>query len=275
MNKIITISDSSYFKYGSPLLMTKKLVNGEYIIYTSGLNRKQEKILNKNNFTIKYVNKEDFDNKMQFLKFDFIKNNIDNNKECKGVTLVDFDTFFVKDWSSVYNDDFDIGLTVRNGRIKRKTLRAINNGGVIFTKNTDGGRSICEFALETMKAGGHKLLPEYDEVFKTFEPGSGYPEDRAWSRTNLRWWVDQVFMSALACHHLKKTKFKTIKDKEFFDFHGYKIGLFNCDIYNRLDPNPRDIPDIYNKKEAYIMHMKSKGRDEVSKLKLAIDKAIK
>jgi len=269
-NKVITLSDSNYFKYGDLFLLTRKLVDADFILYGPELTRKQHKTLDSYDIEYRHIDKDVFKNQMQFLKFELIKSNIDTSSGGDyGVTLVDFDTFFIKDWSHVFNKKFDLGVTVRNDFVKQKIYRAYANGGVVFARNTQKTYNLCEFAINVMKNGGDDHLKEYDYIFKTFEPGSDRPSHKVWSRENLRWWVDQVFLSSLVLYEFNRNKRrKTVKDSRLFDFHDYSVGLFSCNIYNKLDPKPVDVDNAFSSKgSVHIMHMKTKGRSKINSLR--------
>lgn len=255
MHRVITLSDSNYFDAGELFLKTKDRVNADFVLYGPDLNKKQVTILNNHNIEYIEVGETLFREEMQFLKFQFIMQQIERDGDCKydGFTLVDFDTFFINDWEHIFNYDFDSGITIRNKVVKRKkTLFAYANGGVVFAKHSAYG--LLHYAREVVINGYDKFLPEYDEIWKTLEENRSPLKTHY--RTTLRWWVDQVFLSSLALHYYKKYGYHQIKDPEFFDFIGTKIGLFNCDQYNAIDAEP----NASIVKNIYIRHLKSKGR---------------
>jgi len=262
MNKVITLSDSKYFNFGELFIKTRKFIDADFILYGPDLNKKQISILSSNNITYKKIEQKVFDEKMQYLKFKLLHDEIDNNLENEGITFVDFDTFFVKDWGDVFKLDMDLGVTVRKESIKTKLLRAYANGGVIFCKNSQRGLAVCKYALGVMKNGGDLTLKEYDTIFKTLE--NGRPAHKTHYRTTLRWWVDQVFLSSLVLR--AQSKKIRLKSGTVFKFGKYDIGLFDCKKYNRLDPSIKECRDIIRGKNSYIIHLKKQGREKVKKI---------
>lgn len=232
MNKIITMCSKDYFQFGHGLLNTRHLIDAEFVCYGPDLNGPQIEILNSNDIEYKQVNQNTWDNRMQSLKFQFLSNEISGGDG--GVTFVDWDTYFLKDWKHVFLDTFDLGITVRNENIKQnKTYRAWANGGVIFAHSSRNSFLLCELALDIIERGYSTALPEYDLIWKTLEEGRS-PE-KTHKRTNKRWWCDQILLSALV---MSKTKMD------------YSIKTFDCKQYNNIW---EETPD------SYIMHLKEKS----------------
>ena len=122
---------------------------------------------------------------------------------------------------------------------------------------------MCKYALKVMKNGGDKSLPEYDKIFKTFDPGSARPAHKCHSRKTLRWWVDQVFLSALV---LRGTGNSVVKNQKIFDFRGLKVCLFDSERFQKLDPQPSD----YTNKKVFILQLKRSGRSIISNFEKVI-----
>ncbi len=215
MHKVVSMVNEPYFKFGKAFLESRKNVNAEFVVYGPDLNTKQQSKLAKAD--IKYV-KCDYDlfhSQMQFLKFVFIDEQ--NTENGEGITFVDWDTYFIKDWGKMFDGGFDLGICLRNDYIKERILRAVSNGGVIFGHQTPKFKTVCKYARLTMEEGGHYGLPEYDEIWKTLEEGR--PKHKTHYRTNLRWWVDQVFLSSIALTHLRNNNWKPLRKKP----RGYKF----------------------------------------------------
>ena len=256
MFKVVTMSDSNYFDAGETFLKTRGRVNADFVLYGPDLIPEQIDILNKNN--VEYIKMDVglYKNRMQFLKFGIVKEQIvaDKNKKYKGFTLADFDTFFINDWNHIFDYDFDYGITIRNKMVRKRGLVSYTNGGVVFAKHT--AYNLLEFAEKIILAGKNKNLPEYNKVWLTLEVGN--PKHKTRYRTELRWWVDQVFLCALALRYFEKYGYRNIGlDPVMFDFNGTNIGLFSCDNYNVVD----SLPDIAYKKDIYIKHLKTVGRN--------------
>lgn len=252
------MSDANYFDCGKLFLETRHKVTADAVLYGPDLTDKQINILEKNNVEYIKVDSNIYKTQMQFLKFGFLTEQIvlDSNKEYKGFTLVDFDTFFINDWSHVFDYGFDCGVTIRNDRVKQRLLRAYTNGGVIFAKHS--AYKLFEFAKKTILDGRSKDLPEYDRIWKTLELNR--PAHKTHYRTALRWWVDQVFLSALALKYFEKYGYCKIGlDPIIFNFDGMKIGMFGCNNYNVLESKP----NVGYKKNVYIRHLKTTGRESL------------
>ena len=262
MNRVITFTDKNYFHFGELFIKTRHLVNADFVLYGPDLTEEQRSILKHNDITYLPIDEKDFQERMQYLKFELLRKNLDEVDEGDGISFVDFDTFFVKDWGNVFQQDIDLGITVRRDFVKKGILRAYANGGVIFCKNSKKGRAICDYAMKVMANGGDKKLAEYNTIFKTLEEGR--PAHKTHYRTTLRWWVDQVFLSSLVLR--AKNRGVKLQNNSIFDFGKFRIGLFDCKHYNKLDPSYSECKSIINKKSAYIIHLKKQGRDIVSKI---------
>ncbi len=251
--KVITLCNKDYFKFGKLFLETRKNVDADFIMYGSNLTKDQKAQLKHHSIAHVNVPASEFETKMQFLKFKMLMEHPGETR-----TLVDFDTLFLKDWPEVFETQFDLGITVRNEVIKAgRQPRGYSNGGVIFCGREKSADDICAFALKVMEKGKHKLLPEYDQIFK-FGLEENRPKHKTWKRENLRWWCDQVFLSSLVQRYFNvRGKRKTIKGHVFYDFGSYRIGLFSCSKYNLIDPNSGHV----RKGKACILHLKTQGRN--------------
>lgn len=272
MRKVISYTDKDYFQYGKLFIRTRDAVNCNFVVYGAGLTKDQISVLADNNIEHKPIDENEFQSKMQFLKFSLMSDENDGSGD--GISFVDFDTFFLNDWWHIFNQDIDLGVTVRNNFKDRVgQARAFSNGGVIHSKQTESGKKMCQYAIDTMQNGGDKNLPEYDDAFKQIESAtSNRPKNKTWERENLRWWCDQMFLSAFVWRYYKKNGHKNISNNVIIDDLGYKIGLYNCDLYNRLDANPNDLKRVLlSDKKVYIMHLKNKGREIVNPIGKILD----
>lgn len=248
---VVTMSDRDYFGCGELFLQTRHKVDADFVLYGPNLTAEQIKILEDNNVIYNKLDPSLWETQMQFLKFDLLLREInrysDRYVQPNGVTLVDFDTFFINDWGHVFDYDFDFAVTVREGM--KNMSRAFANGGVVFVKPS--GKGLLEYAQKLILAGNDDDLPEYDAIWKTLEQGRA--SHKTHYRTQLRWWVDQVFFSAL----VKRYGYKKIgKEPDIFKFLDYNIGLFSCNHYNVLDSHPV----VTFEDDIYIRHMKTIGR---------------
>jgi len=258
MFKVITLSDSNYFDSGKLFLKTREVIKDmDIVLYGPDLNKKQLKTLKNHNISYEKLDKEEWDTKMQFLKFDMILNELkkDVDKKYKGFLLIDWDVFFVNDWSHIYNYNFDLAIITRPDEIKRRILRAYGCGGGFFFKYS--AKELFEYGKKVILNGGDELLPEYDRIWKTLE--SGRPAHKTHYRTTFRWWVDQVFISSLVLRFMEETKYqvKFGLNPLFTNFNRFKIAFISEKNYNVLNSKPvikKERSDIF------IRHLKESGR---------------
>lgn len=256
--RVVTMSDSNYFDCGKLFIGTRRKVDADFVLYGPDLDMDQLMELRTNNIDYSKLDKKLFRERMQFLKFDLLLDQINIDKDCEydGFSLVDFDTFFINDWKNAFDHDFDIGVTVRNDMVRKKCLRAYANGGVVFVKRS--AARLLNYAKDTIIKGGYEGLPEYDTIWKTLE--NGRPKHKTHYRTELRWWVDQVFLSSLVLRYFETNGYHKIGlEPVFFDFGRFKVGLFSCNYYNVLESKPI----ITKEKNVYIRHLKTTGRNSL------------
>jgi len=244
MNKVVTMSDSKYFEYGSMFLKTRHRIDADFVLYGPDLTEEQIETLSIFNIEYKKCSQDDWDNKMQYMKFEFVKNEIDHaNDDCELITFCDFDTFFVNDWSNEIYKDTNLAITIRKDMIKKKCLRAYANGGVFMVGVNKKGYELLEVITFVVSNPNTPsiITKQYNEIWNTLE-SEKRPEHKRHYRTNLRWWVDQVALSAFV--RAGKKRFKK-----------YNIQLLPCEKFNVLESEPTmDIED-----GIYIRHMKTKS----------------
>jgi len=236
MNTVITMCDSNYFQYGQKLLETRNKVKADFFCYMPDATPEQIETLREYGINHKKVNHDTFKTEMQLLKFVIVK---DAMSLCgKLITYVDFDTYFVKDWGHIKDIDFDIGITIRNEFIKTNIYSwAWSNGGVIFAKNNLTALNFFDDAInEIVKPG---KFQEYNDIWDKLESPTR-SENKRHYRTDLRWWVDQVYLSAVVMNRINNPVSSFQKK--------YKIKQFDCAEYN----------NIYgvNQAQSYIIHRK-------------------
>ena len=264
MFKVITMTYSNYFGAGKLFLKTRNRIDADFILYGPDLTGKQIDILRANNVSYIKVDENIYKTNMQFLKFPFIKEQIelDVDKKYKGFTFTDFDTFFINDWKHVFEYEFDFGITIRNDQVRNKCFRAYANGGVMFAKHSAKELLLC--AEKVILDGNPTNLPEYNIIWNTLEKGR--PKHKTHYRTVLRWWCDQIFIASLALNYFNKNGYCKIGATPIiFDFERTKIGMFGCEYYNVIGPGT----SIDIKKNIYIKHLKARGRKS-----LGVDKTV-
>jgi len=253
MHKVITMCNKAYFQYGTAFLQTRNMINAQFVCYGPDLTDDQIKILYDHNIGYKKVEQELFDEKMQALKFVFLASEMDNSYDNDLIAFCDFDTFFVSNFTQLANEyDFDFGVTFRSDMIDRNCLRAFANGGVIFARKNRIAANLTGHAYQLMRDGYYKELPEYDEIWHTLEHGR--KPEKTHLRTNMRWWVDQVFLSALAYKYYK-TVGKGIYSG-YLKYNAAKIKFFNCNRYNFIDATTECLQQ-YKDSGVYIGHLKN------------------
>lgn len=269
MFKIITLSDSNYFDSGKLFLKTRNVVKShDIVLYGPDLNKEQLKQLDKYNISYEKLDKKEWDTKMQFLKFDMILNELkkDIDKKYKGFLLIDWDVFFVNDWSHIYNYDFDLCIVVRPDEIKRRILRAYGCGGGFFFKHS--ARGLFKYIQKVILNGGDEGVPEYNKIWETLEKGR--PVHKTHYRTSLRWWNDQIAISSIVLRFMEKTNYKEkfgIKPL-FTNFNGYKIAFVSEKNYNRIKSNAV----VKKEKDIFIRHLQFHGRKQLVGAKKAMIK---
>ena len=232
------MSDETYFPNGRWFIETRERVSADFLLFTpseKGLSEYNREQCNKNNIDIQEVTQDTWDMMNQSLVFYYF---LYTYQDYDYLTFCDFDTFFLNDWQkSVFKHDFTIGITTTEGYPQWNYIRSKANGGVLFLKNTDQTEDLLNFCIDCITKGGHSLLPQYDQIWKTLEDPKR-KESKRHTRTNFAWWCDQVLLSAFVIN----TKFNTKN--------------FPCKKYNALDSRPDTtvIPDIY------IKHLKGKNR---------------
>lgn len=251
MNKVITLCDSKYFEYGKLFLKTRNRINARFVCYSPDLTPKQINVLKNHDIEHKVIDQEYFDTRMQFAKFWCVNQEIEHVDNSL-ITFCDWDTFFINDWAGEIHENTALGVTYRENLIKKKLLRAYANGGVIFFRNSGQSRIICKTAMQTMLDGENLDLPEYDTIWKTLE-NPERPKHKRHERTTLRWWVDQVFLSAL----IMRCREGMIKDKPMsemaLNFAGCNVHFYDCKRFNNVESKPT--MEIDNK--IFIRHLKS------------------
>ena len=108
MFKIITMCDSNYFGAGKLFLETRHRINADFVLHGPDLTQNQINIVNKHKIDYVPISPDLYKNEMQFLKFGLVESHIllDKKRKYKGFTLADFDTFFINDWSHIFDYDF-------------------------------------------------------------------------------------------------------------------------------------------------------------------------
>ena len=233
------MTDRNYFQYGKRLLETRHIVDADFICYGPDLTFGQIKELHEHDIAYMQIGQELWDKEMQSLKFQFIKNHCTPCTRT-GITFVDWDTYFLKDWKHVFEKFFIMGITIRMDFIDKDIYpRAWANGGVIFAQRTMETFYTCDKALECIKLGGLPEIIEYDTIWKTLEKGR--KPEKTHHRTNHRWCCDQIFLSALVRRFIQRDYMVPLFGE---------IKLFDCRQYNNMW---QETP------ETYIMHLKNKS----------------
>ena len=260
MFKIITLSDSNYFDIGKLFLQTRNIIsNHDIVLYGPDLTKEQLVVLKDHKIDYEKVDENEWNTQMQFMKFKMILNEIDKDpeKKYKGFLLGDWDTFFVNDWSHLYNYDFDLCIPVRPHEIRNRSMRSYGCGGGFFFKHS--GKELFEYAQKVVLAGKDDGTPEYDRIWNTLEKGR--PEYKTHSRKVLRWWVDQIFISSIVLRFLEQKQYKQEFGVEpvFSTFNGYKVAFVSERNYNVMNSDAI----VKKEKNIFIRHLKEHGRKQI------------
>jgi hypothetical protein len=258
MHKVITMSNAEYFHNGEQFLKSRNRISAEFHLYGPDLSASQQTMLKDYHIEYHPMTQRLFDSRMQFMKFDMLLNNIDKYESNELITWCDFDIRFIQDWhkSILSEGDFDLGITYRDSFIKEKNPYGYANGGVFFIRNNWKSKTLLEYTMHLIENGGNDDLPEYDEIYKMME-SKNRPAAKRCNRFNLRWDVDQIFLSALVMRNLKECSGGHLDMDSFFKFLNWYIDFFNCNLYNNTtgDKNPN----------IFIYHLKKKGRAKLKR----------
>jgi hypothetical protein len=236
---VLSMSDEPYWKYGKDFLSTVEAkTSAGAVVYVpeSQINRLTTDICKMP------INDTVFAEKMQSMKFEYMRHGFSCYDK---LTWCDFDTFFVRDWEDVFDIGFDVAITVREDMVGGPCLRAYANGGVFMVQGS-GGKDFCEWAWDVVNDGGCSELPEYDEIWKTLEVGRS-PEKTHY-RTNLRWWCDQVLLSAIV---LRATRGQSLRYFKKYNVCNFSVSFLPCEVYNRIGASIDDV-----EKQYFIGHTK-------------------
>jgi hypothetical protein len=243
------MTDSKYFKFGQMFLDTMERVNADFYVYGPDLQDGEIEVIDSRGGKYVKMDKTDFDEKMQLMKFNLILENIDED-DC---VFCDFDTFFISDFSHVFDLKFDIGITVRQDMIDAGCSRAYANGGVFFAPKDSLAKGLLKAAVDGIELGYVYELPEYDEIWHTLE--CGRKPEKTHKRTCLRWWVDQVFLSALVKRVIGKRG--KIEVPSTMPVNNCDVLFLPCEQYNKIDA----APDTSANTGSFICHNKNqKGK---------------
>lgn len=271
MHTIITFTTSDFCDAGLALLKTWRLAADQLIVYGLGFLRKQIKEFTRQGVVFRKIYLPDFKDNIMYYKFVIIRDYLleqENNHDF--TTYLDYDTMVSRDWRHIFNDKFDVGVTVRPNA-RSKILNT--NGGVIFIQN--GVKALQFFSWATQfiydSANSRKLtlisgedinehiLSDLDEYYEIAEQCKV-------NICQLRWWCDQLFTSALCEKIYKKHGKDALVDYKIYKMLDYAIGLFNCPIYN--DTSEFTLEDIHDPEylsARYVIHFKGRRKKRVYK----------
>lgn len=258
-HSLITLSTGNFFESGLALLKTWRRSGADrLVVYGYHFDNKLKGHIRRQ-YKAKFtrLSISDFVSKIMFYKFVIIRDHLVKNLGIdRYVTYVDFDTMIVQSLKSIYKKcGFDVGFTVRPNA-RSPVLNT--NGGVMFIKCNQKSIDFFNWAIEfiTKSSEGEILegLPEYYSIAERCHVNI----------RNLRWWCDQLFTSAV-CENIYKNQGKpTLEDRAIYSFGQYKIGMFNCPIYN--DTGEFTLENIHDPeylKNRYVIHFKGRRKKRV------------
>lgn len=296
---IVTIATGDFFDQGLGLLNTWR-ISGADKLYVYGLGFTTEQIEKFKRFGAIYVNVTDvykyfnFEEAIMYYKMAMIRNHL---KQFKAITsYIDYDTMISQSWNHIYEEDFDVGLTVRENPRAKNTLQSAildTNGGVIFSKPSDNGIRFFNWSIETIlhhaqmiiRRRGHKAEGLTKIAFTEIRENGLLSKNRVIpivsgplldnystigkaNKVNLakiRWWCDQLFCSCVINKIYEKYKERIpVLDHRIEKIFNFKIGMFNCPIYNDTSEfSLENINDSEYMKTRYIIHFKGSRKKRV------------
>lgn len=261
MHTIITLATGDFFESGLALLSSWKSAADRLIVYGHEFGKKHKSYVRQCGASFKNISNPDFRGKIMFYKFITMSAHIKRFMNVDDyVSYLDFDTMVVKNWNHVYQQDFDIGFTVRPFA-RSPVLNT--NGGVIFCKCNQKCLDFLYWATDFIQQSATgRIMPNLDPYYTI--------ADRSRiDLSKLRWWVDQLLTSSVVqCIYNTHGK-PTVDNFDIRDYLGYKIGMFNCPIYN--DTSEFTIENIHDPeylKNRYIIHFKGRRKNRVYKFLL-------
>lgn len=241
------MTDRAYFHHGEWLLKTRARVDARVVCYSPDLTKEQRGQLDAHDIEHRHIMPEVFSAQMQLLKFAMLRWALTENRHA---TFMDWDTFIVKDWhAEVFALPLDLGITTRRLVMRTNCYRAWANGGVIFATSVS---ALSE--LERMVLSGGEGWHEYDEAFEQIESTKRSPKKQH-SRATLRWWTDQIALSAVVRRTRKARRVSA--DRYTVDGLGC-VTLFDCDRFNHINAEPGADTGL----PYYIGHIKQRRKEE-------------
>lgn len=252
---IMTITDGIFFRQGLLLLQTWAKAASELHVFGYDLNHMQIRIVKDHGAIFHEIKFEDYRERMMFYKIVLIRDMLRQMK--KGwLTYIDFDTMVSKPWNQAcFTHDYDIGITIRPQNKRSPNLHV--NAGVMFLRASKKSKAFFTWYTNVMEAYARGETPSpdfplYKELCTT---------ERT-STSNLGWWCDQTFLSAIVEEYYRRDGMFEFGDiPRIFEFAGYKIALFPCPQFN--DTSEFTLEDLKSRdyrRTRHIIHFKGKRK---------------
>lgn len=267
---ILTMATPNCYYDGWMLLNTWTRAASAMVLMGRGFNSKLRRSVEKFGVSYHEVSYQDFENRIMLYKLYLIRDMID---ECLRtgkydyISYLDYDTMVVQPWSQIYNLGFDLGITVRP-MPREKIFNS--NGGVIFVKVSEKMLRLFQYSIELIeivaraKKSMHGIKGLYCSLVRQLPQYRTVAKLSHVDLTNMRWWLDQLFLSAVCELFYEIHGDEIVSDYRIGDALGCSIGLFNCPKYN--DTSEFTLENIKDKaylRERYIIHFKGKRRTRV------------
>jgi hypothetical protein len=181
--------------------------------------------------------------------FKYVKNKIDKDERIP-IAFLDIDILVTKDFSEVYNEYFDLGVTYRiddnlsldSDGIHNNTQVSPINGGVLFLNSSN------------------ECLTFIDEWLHVFENLSKNNKIKNKFVENIKkWGGDQYALMNILGKYLHSHGGRTLNYK------GIKVKFFPCDTYN-YSPSIGKKIDRDLIKKIYVLHMKGPRKKYMKQL---------
>lgn len=266
MNKLITIATSNIFARGILLLESFPNYTEDLTVYGLGINGATASELKRVGAV--YVNGaklwEDFPSHLTQFKYKLIDHTLSQSKPGDTVTLLDFDTMVVQDWSRVFEVDFDIGITVEGNAA---APFAWANSGVIYARNTDKCREFLDWANQVARDQTYNLYPRAIEMLHDYHIQQGKDPIPKKLRN---FFIDQCVLSAIYAQWVEQEDQEQSwvhsppdinDDHKMFRFKDFDIAIFDCRFYNHMHKiHFENIMDSKWLSTKYVLHFIYRNR---------------
>lgn len=279
MHKIITIATPNVFTRGLLCLNSFKNCSDHMTIYGVGFSERMKRETEEAG--AEYVDASliwpNFARHITQFKYKLIDYTLSLSEDDDVVTLIDFDTMIVQDWSKVFDVDFDIGITVEGNTAQPF---AWANSGVVYAKNTRQAREFLDWAGRVVLDETYTLFPEAVEMFRASRHTNVNMTLRPISSKLTNFFIDQCVLSAVYSKWVEEFDPQQDwvhaipdpdNDHQTFNFKDTKFGIFDCRFYNYI--HQIDYDDILDKmwlETKYLLHFIYRNREAYDQMLIGL-----